>query len=274
MDKPTIALITAVWKRPELTGLVLNRFKNIKFELSNKINLELIAVGSEGDASRRLCESRGFFYVEYENVPLNRKYNAACRTAKQFDPDAVFRIDSDDWITGDIFDRYLEILKNGVDAVGLLDIYFLDLSDFKLGKWDGYGFFNNKVDRYEAWRRKLKGRTHGVARCFSRRLMEKINWELWDEELELNSGLDRNCDKRLKRHGFKIKGFKMKELNIFAVDIKGGGTNISENTFGKLKLEMIKNPDQLLYSFFSETEINDLKQLNNIFRNRIEIQND
>ena len=40
MDKPTIALITAVWKRPELTGLVLNRFKNIKFELSNKINLE------------------------------------------------------------------------------------------------------------------------------------------------------------------------------------------------------------------------------------------
>ena len=68
MVKPTIALITAVWKRPELTGLVLNRFKNIKFELSNKINLELIAVGSEGDVSRRLCESRGFFYVEYENV--------------------------------------------------------------------------------------------------------------------------------------------------------------------------------------------------------------
>jgi hypothetical protein len=58
------------------------------------------------------------------------------------------------------------------------------------------------------------------------------------------------------------------------LDIKGGGTNITENIFGKLKLEMIKNPDQLLYLFFSETEINDLKQLNNIFRNRIEKQND
>ena len=103
---------------------LMTQSPDIKFELSNKINLELIAVGSEGDVSQRLCESRGFFYVEYENVPLNRKYNAACRTAKQFDPDAVFRIDSDDWITGNKFDRYLEILKNGVDVVGLSDIYF------------------------------------------------------------------------------------------------------------------------------------------------------
>ena len=60
MDKPTIVLITAVWKRPELTGLVLNRFKNIKVELSNKIKLALITVGSEGDVSRRLCETRFF----------------------------------------------------------------------------------------------------------------------------------------------------------------------------------------------------------------------
>ena len=62
----------------------------------------------------------------------------------------------------------------------------------------------------------------------------------------------------------------MKELNIFAVDIKGGGTNISENTFGKLKLEMIKNPDQLLYSFFSENEISELKQLSNISLHKVQ----
>ena len=261
MKKPTIVLITAVWKRPELTEIVLERFKNIKFEISDKINLVLVAVGSEGHISRNLCETRGFLYIEHSNKPLNQKYNAACRATKQFDPDAVFKIDSDDWITGNTFNRYLEILNNGYDAVGLLDIYFLDLSDFKLGRWNGYGFFNNKVDRYEAWRRKLKGRTHGVARCFSRRVMEKLNWELWDDHLELNSWLDGNCDKRLKRYGFNIKGYKMKELNVFAMDIKGGGTNITKDTFAKLKIENIKTPFDFILSFFPLKEAEKLISL-------------
>ena len=99
MGKRRITLITAVWKRHELTGLVLNRFRNIKRELSDTIDLELIAVGSEGDASRQLCENHGFTYVEQDNMPLNRKYNAASRLAQESNPDAVYRIDSDDWIT-------------------------------------------------------------------------------------------------------------------------------------------------------------------------------
>ena len=72
MGKRRVTLITAVWKRHYLTGLVLNRFRNIKAELADMIDLELIAVGSEGDKSQELCENYGFAYVEYDNMPLNR----------------------------------------------------------------------------------------------------------------------------------------------------------------------------------------------------------
>ena len=43
-----MVIITAVWKQFSLTELVLDRFNHIKSEISNKINLELVAVGSEG----------------------------------------------------------------------------------------------------------------------------------------------------------------------------------------------------------------------------------
>ena len=72
MKERKVALITAVWKRHELTSLVLNRFRNIKDELAGTISLELIAVGSEGATSQKLCESHGFTYIEQDNMPLNR----------------------------------------------------------------------------------------------------------------------------------------------------------------------------------------------------------
>ena len=126
MSGRIVALITAVWKRHELTALVLNRFRNIKDELADTIDVKLIAVGSEGDASRQLCENHGFAYVEQDNMPLNRKYNAASRLAQESNPDAVYRIDSDDWITSSAITNSLKKIDNGHLAVGLLDLYFLD----------------------------------------------------------------------------------------------------------------------------------------------------
>ena len=143
MGKRRVTLITAAWKRHYLTGLVLNRFRNIKAELADMIDLELIAVGSEGDKSQELCENYGFAYVEYDNMPLNRKYNAASRLAQESNPDAVYRIDSDDWITSDAITNSLTKIDEGHLAVGLLDMYFLDLASFRLGRWPGFGFFNN-----------------------------------------------------------------------------------------------------------------------------------
>lgn len=260
MGKRRVTLITAVWKRHDLTGLVLNRFRNIKAELADMIDLELIAVGSEGDKSQELCENYGFAYVEYDNMPLNRKYNAASRLAQESNPDAVYRIDSDDWITSDAITNSLTKIDEGHLAVGLLDLYFLDLASFRLGRWPGYGFFNN-TKRMWAWRN--RGKTVGVGRCFSRELMDELGWEIWDQEPELSKWLDTNCDERLKERGHKIKGFTMQQLQTFAMDIKGGGENITTQTFSNLRIKWVKDAKSELYQHFPKEEVDSLIELSN-----------
>jgi hypothetical protein len=258
MSGRIVALITAVWKRHELTALVLNRFRNIKDELANTIDVKLIAVGSEGDASRQLCENHGFTYVEQDNMPLNRKYNAASRLAQESNPDAVYRIDSDDWITSAAITNSLKKIDDGHLAVGLLDLYFLDLVSFKLGRWPGYGFFNNRK-RMWAWRN--RGKTVGVGRCFSRELMDELGWEIWDQEPELSKWLDTNCDERLKERGHKIKGFTMEGLQTFAMDIKGGEENITTQTFSNLRIKWVKDAKSKLYQHFPKEEVDSLIEL-------------
>ena len=258
MSRRRVALITAVWKRHQLTTLVLNRFRNIKDELADTIDVKLIAVGSEGDASRQLCENHGFTYVEQDNMPLNRKYNAASRLAQESNPDAVYRIDSDDWITSAAITNSLKKIDNGHLAVGLLDLYFLDLVSFKLGRWAGHGFFNNKK-RMWAWRN--RGKTVGVGRCFSRKLMDELGWEIWDQEPELSKWLDTNCDERLKERGHKIKGFTMEGLQTFAMDIKGGGENITTQTFSNLRIKWVKDAKSKLYQHFPKEEVDSLIEL-------------
>ena len=258
MSGRIVALITAVWKRHELTALVLNRFRNIKDELAGTIDVKLIAVGSEGDASRQLCENHGFTYVEQDNMPLNRKYNAASRLAQESNPDAVYRIDSDDWITSAAITNSLKKIDDGHLAVGLLDLYFLDLVSFKLGRWPGYGFFNNRK-RMWAWRN--RGKTVGVGRCFSRELMDELGWEIWDQEPELSKWLDTNCDERLKERGHKIKGFTMEGLQTFAMDIKGGEENITTQTFSNLRIKWVKDAKSKLYQHFPKEEVDSLIEL-------------
>tara|TARA_B100000678_G_C18102405_1_gene459357 strand:- start:42 stop:833 length:792 start_codon:yes stop_codon:yes gene_type:complete len=260
MGRRTVALITAVWKRHELTDLVLNRFRSIKDELADTIDLELIAVGSEGDTSRQLCENHGFTYVEHDNMPLNRKYNAASRLTEATDPDAVYRIDSDDWITSDAITNSLKMIDEGHLAVGLLDLYFMDLISFRLGRWPGYSFLNHKK-RMWAWRN--KGKTVGVGRCFSRELMDELGWEIWDQEPELSKWLDTNCDERLKDRGHKIKGFTMQQLQTFAMDIKGGGENITTQTFSNLRIKWVENAKSELYQHFPKEEVDSLIELGN-----------
>ena len=258
MGKRRVALITAVWKRHDLTGLVLNRFRNIKEELADTIDLKLIAVGSEGDKSRRLCEDYGFTYVEHDNMPLNRKYNAASRLAQEVNPDVVYRIDSDDWITSAAITNSLKMIDQGHLAVGLLDLYVMDLISFRLGRWPGYSFLNHKK-RIWAWRN--KGKTVGVGRCFSRKLMEILDWEIWDQEPELLKWLDTNCDERLKDRGHKIKGFTMQQLQTFAMDIKGSGENLTPQTFSSLRIKWVEDAKSELYQHFPNEEVDSLIEL-------------
>ena len=84
---------------------------------------------------------------------------------------------------------------------------------------------------------------------------------IWDQELELSRWLDTNCDERLKKRGHKIKGFTMKHLQTFAMDIKGSGENITTQTFASLRIKWVQDAILELNRHFPKEEVDALIEL-------------
>jgi len=198
-------IMSPMWKRPRLTNYVFRYYNRLQSVLAPEIDLKLIAVGSEGDSSRLIAEGNGFEYIEYPNMPRNRKVNAASRRARRYEPDALFTIGSDDIISAD----YFKNIKPEPDKViGFLDLYFLNFHTKKLGYWPGYK---------EDWR---KGEPAGMGRCYSKAVLDKCNWEPWPQEKELMKSLDLNARRKLLSLGIKMRAFKMEEFGCIAMDVK------------------------------------------------------
>ena len=124
-----LALITTIWKRPELTKIVLEYYKQFP-------NLELICVGSEGEKSKQLAE--GWHYIEYKNFPVSEKHNQALKKAKELKVDGVILIGSDDLMSKEVFDFYQTLKPNENVVHGFKDINFFDCKSGKLYYYGGY----------------------------------------------------------------------------------------------------------------------------------------
>ena len=158
-----IALCVPFYKRHEITAFVFNHYKELKQKLSKEMELILVAVGSEGKESRKLAEGAGFHYTEYPNNPVSEKHNETYRQAKQFNPDACLKIDSDNIITEEVFRYYNRMVNWGYDYTGLLDCYFM---------------FSNSLTYLKGYEDRRAGETVGVGRFVSRNLLEKLNWKI------------------------------------------------------------------------------------------------
>lgn len=223
-----LVLATTVWKRPELTEVVLAHYKEVKESIAEKLELLLMAVGSEGATSRELCKSNGFSYHEHENEPVSYKWNALIAEAGRLEPDGVILVNSDDLVSADLFDAYAERLTRGFDYFGLRGTYVFDLMTERLGTWPGY----------EASYMKYRiGEPAGCARCFSRRLLESTGWRLWPTVPRKNSSMDFWCTQFLKLHGFEPQAWTMKELDVGAIQIK---TGVNITTFDRLPLSNLQ----------------------------------
>jgi len=209
--RPRIILATAVWKRRELTRAVLRHYVQIRRLIEKDIDLRLIAVGSEGQLSRQLCEESGFDYVEYANEPLSYKYNALIGAGARYQPDAVVLVNSDDLVESSYFRACLERLNSGCDYVGFRGTHVLDLVSLTRGLWPGY------ESSYMQFR---VGEPAGCGRCFSRRLLESMQWQLWPDVPRRNNSLDFWCTRYLELGGFQPSAPTMTELGARAVQLK------------------------------------------------------
>ena len=234
--KPNLVMLTCVWKRPKLTKIILSYYSKLKEDIKSTVNLELVAIGSEGDKSRQLCEGAGFHYFEHENQPMSNKWQHGLKMTKKYDPDAVIIMGSDDIITKEIINFYVEKINSGYLLVGIKDFYMYESNLKKLAHWRGYGKLNDAHRMDE---------TIGLGRCLARPLLDKIEFDVWGG-LELKRNLDGAMTNRLKEIGiFPVSedncpiighdgkllraghvGYKLSEIGGFAIDIKSK-TNVT-----------------------------------------------
>ena len=111
-----LMVVVPIWKREATTKLVLDWYE--------KIDCDVLVVGSEGEKSRRMSQGP---YLEAPNYPLDAKYDLGISHCRMYDPDAVALVGSDDFITGDYFEWAMSQIALGFDMVGLLDFYLTDL---------------------------------------------------------------------------------------------------------------------------------------------------
>lgn len=226
---PKICLIMPIWKRQNLTEKIMRYYQKMKLSLEGEIELINIAVGSEGEKSKKLSEKYHFDYIEHENFPLSKKWDRGIKESKKFNPDAVLIIGSDDVIEPKLIHSLLNKLNEGRLVVGIMDLYIYDTQNKILNHWNGYSKNNHRY-----------GETIGLCRLISKNLLEKMNYSIW-RNLEIDKGLDlamtnrfiefgifpkHHLEESLTRIGDKIisishTGYFLEEIEGIAIDIKG-----------------------------------------------------
>jgi len=181
--------------------------------------VETIVIDSDDDDERRIlkhCLDYGLSYHEYDNLPLGRKWNYGAKVARETDPDFLVIVGSDDVISTPTFDTLFQLMHQGYDYIGMLDLYFFHAGRGDIKYWPGYA--NNRT-----------GEPVGCYRIFSRRALDRMDWVLWDDEL--NKYLDGSMTRRIKAlPELRTVSVRLDEMG-FALDIKAGQSISSYKSF-------------------------------------------
>lgn len=193
-----ILLVTALYQRHDLSKIILPYY--------NKFDIQKLAVGSEGNVSREVAESSGWNYFESLNSPLTFKFTSLFQKAREYAPDAVLLMGSDDLIS----ERLIRYYQDNYSAeakylMGLKDLYF-------------YHSRTGKAIQHQGFIGTKSPFTIGCGRIFSRALLDTIDWKPWGEQ-RTERGLDITCSRIFERIGVKEKQLTMDEAGM-AVDIK------------------------------------------------------
>lgn len=224
--RPHIGLLTAVWRRPALTEIVFAHYAQMTHDVKDEVRMSLVAVGSEGFASKRRADRYGWGYVEYPNYPLGAKWNAGLPALRDLGVDAVLIVGSDDLLNAAAVLRYGRALRDGVRYVGLQDLYFYDQPTDRTIHWPGY-------DDERA------GESAGLGRCIHRSYIEAVAWKLWDDEKE--HGLDGSMREILSpilddpARAAERVAWRCGEHGIMAVDVKTRTNMWQFNLFAEQK---------------------------------------
>lgn len=185
-----------------------------------------------GDApeEKLLVESEGAIFVEHENSPLGKKWNAGFLKAKELNPDAVLFVGSSDWVCDDWLPYCAKFIQAGMDMVGKPDFYLLDIGDvLRFCHWHGYTTKERKDEPI------------GIGRVLSARILEQMNWQPIADELE--SSIDWSMYKRILALGGKVANIKTDQIKSLSISTNRWSNKHQFNAHYSNKLPSSRMPD-------------------------------
>ena len=167
-----LGLLTACYKRPDITRLVLDYYTGLRVA---GVEFERLAVISDEVAP----ESEGWTYLRHANRPLGAKWNAGLRAMQGLGVDAVMTTGSDDLISAD----YMKIACGyvGDHLVAPMGIHLYDMESDQLMYLPNFA--------------------PGTGRMYSSALLDWADWTLWNPAREI--GLDTNAMRKAIKYANK-----------------------------------------------------------------------
>lgn len=234
--KPTKILVaTLIWQRFDL-------FRKLFYHYT-ELGLDMLAIGSEGDVSRKVCEELGCEYIEHPNEPLGSKMNRRIDYfLENTDYTHLLLVGSDDFIDKVVLDKIYESIPNN-DIISWSDLYYLDDLTGEILYSEGY---KNSPNR--------KGEPIAPGRCISRKVVNELRGQLWDQHITKSP--DFHLWLKLRRFPRQVM-FSCKEIGGIILDVK---TKDNKNSFEKVK----KLPTTLEVSHEEKLRIHELYNNPNI----------
>lgn len=261
-----VCILTALWGRHDLARLVLTHFAGMSERLNRRLDIEIIAVGSE-EESEKLCNEIGINYTHHPNSPLSEKWSIGLKECERFNPDVVMTVGSDDLISDSTLEALCQKISDGRMVVGIRDMYIIDAEKNTLNYWSGY------VEE-------RGNETVGMARCYSREILDKTGFNLWEGQ-QIDRGLDRHASSVVSlfghfptlpgeetvmsiegvEYGFGHVGFILEEISGFAVDIKTEENISKVGDYGVMSSSTLESNITLLKERLGEDTVNGLISL-------------
>jgi len=155
-----LAILTALWKRPALSEIVLGHYLALRAGmLECGILSSVCAVYSSDDEQIFL---RNAHYTCADNHPLSNKFNIGLSEIYRewgVAIDAVMVVGSDDLVNARYIVDAVELIKAGADVVLPFGVHILDLPKRE-------AIFIPRA-------------TPGAGRVYGRELLDKVGWNLW-----------------------------------------------------------------------------------------------
>ena len=219
--KKTICFFTCTYKREHISVIFKNKLIELQSQFEDYDFINLV-VDSEWSNSSVFQKDDRFIYTNFDNSPLSDKWNFGLEQIKNLFFDYLILIGSDDIISPDVFRIYLQKIEENFEFIGIEDLFMYDLESKSMYYWPGY---NNE----------RRGETTGLGRCLSKSVVEKMNYELWNNGLERN--LDGSMMSKLKNSNLIQRSFTFKCKDIgYCVDIKSDQNLTNINRFKNLEI--------------------------------------